>query len=68
MASYLSLAASACADAMNSNALCGADWTALTADFGEIANAGAGIEQVRGSAQGLKLSPGQRVPSSHVGP
>ena len=57
MASYLSLAASACADAMNSNALCGADWTALTADFGEIANAGAGIEQVRndlmGSAQGL---------------
>lgn len=58
MASYLSLAASACADAMNSNALCGADWTALTADFGEIANAGAGIEQVRTndlicSAQGL---------------
>lgn len=43
---------------MNSNALCGADWTALTADFGEIANAGAGIEQVRTndlicSAQGL---------------
>ena len=38
---------------MNSNALCGADWTALTADFGEIANAGAGIEQVMGSARGL---------------
>lgn len=45
LASYLSLAASSCAEAMNSNALCGADWMALTADFAEVANAGAGIRQ-----------------------
>jgi hypothetical protein len=47
LASYLSLAASSCAEAMNSNALCGADWMALTADFAEVANAGAGIRQDR---------------------
>ena len=45
LASYLSLAASSCAEAMNSNALCSADWMALTADFAEVANAGAGIQQ-----------------------
>ena len=47
------MAASSCAEAMNSNALCGADWMALTADFAEVANAGAGIQQDRGDHGGI---------------
>ena len=43
VAAYLSLAASACSNAVNSGALCSADWTTLTAAFGEIAIAGAGV-------------------------
>lgn len=45
LASYLSLAGSSCAEAINSNGLCGADWMALVADFAEVANAGASVRQ-----------------------
>ena len=37
IASYLSFAASACGQAVNSGALCIGDWTALMANFGEMA-------------------------------
>ncbi|CAK9003729.1 unnamed protein product, partial [Durusdinium trenchii] len=43
VSAYLSLAASACSSAVNSGALCSADWTTLVAAFGEIATAGAGV-------------------------
>ena len=33
--SYLALASSSCSQAVNPDALCAADWTALMADFGE---------------------------------
>ncbi|CAK8995149.1 Uncharacterized protein SCF082_LOCUS4225, partial [Durusdinium trenchii] len=52
LASYLSLASSACADSLNSNGLCGADWLALTADFAEVANAGAGIQEATSATGG----------------
>jgi len=45
VASYLSLAASACSDTVNSGALCAADWTALVADMSEIASSGAGVKR-----------------------
>mmetsp|Transcript_79187 Transcript_79187/g.96840 ORF Transcript_79187/g.96840 Transcript_79187/m.96840 type:complete len:232 (+) Transcript_79187:3-698(+) len=41
---YLSLAASACAQAVNPGALCSADWTTIAGAFGEIAYAGAGVK------------------------
>ena len=44
VASYLSLAASSCGDALNSGALCAADWTALMADFAEVASSGAAVK------------------------
>ena len=43
VAAYLSLASSACSQAVNSQALCAADWTTVTAAFGEIATAGAAV-------------------------
>mmetsp|Transcript_41728 Transcript_41728/g.97444 ORF Transcript_41728/g.97444 Transcript_41728/m.97444 type:complete len:392 (-) Transcript_41728:221-1396(-) len=43
VASYISLAASSCGDAVNSGALCAADWTALMADFAEVASSGAAV-------------------------
>ncbi|CAJ1342723.1 unnamed protein product [Effrenium voratum] len=43
--SYLSFAANACSDAVNSKALCGGDWLALMADFGEVATAGAAVKE-----------------------
>lgn len=43
VASYLSLAASSCAQSVNSDALCSADWTALISNFGEISFAGAAV-------------------------
>lgn len=45
VAAYLSLAASACAQAVNPGALCAADWTTIAGAFGEIAYAGAGVRQ-----------------------
>ena len=39
IASYLSFAANACGAAVNSGALCAGDWTALMANFGEMATA-----------------------------
>mmetsp|Transcript_42558 Transcript_42558/g.99236 ORF Transcript_42558/g.99236 Transcript_42558/m.99236 type:complete len:400 (+) Transcript_42558:24-1223(+) len=44
VASFLSLAASSCGDAVNSGALCAADWTALMADFAEVASSGAAVK------------------------
>lgn len=44
VASYISLAASSCGDAVNSGALCVADWTALMADFAEVASSGAAVK------------------------
>ena len=41
IASYLSFAANACGQAVNNGALCAGDFTALTANFGEIATVGA---------------------------
>ncbi|CAE7233088.1 unnamed protein product, partial [Symbiodinium sp. CCMP2456] len=41
IASYLSFAANACGQAVNSGALCAGDFTALMANFGEIATVGA---------------------------
>lgn len=43
VAAYLSLAASACAQAVNPGALCAADWTTIAGAFGEIAYASAGV-------------------------
>jgi hypothetical protein len=43
LASYLSLAASSCADTVNSASLCVADFTGLIANAGEIATAGAAV-------------------------
>ena len=45
VAAYLSLASSACAQAVNPGALCAADWTTIAGAFGEIAYAGAGVRQ-----------------------
>eukprot|EP00438_Fugacium_kawagutii_P035724 Skav230254 [mRNA] locus=scaffold1520:110768:115686:+ [translate_table: standard] len=45
VASYLSLAASSCSNAVNSGALCAADWTAMVADMSEIASSGAGVKR-----------------------
>ena len=45
VSAYLSLAASACAQAVNPGALCAADWTTIAGAFGEIAYAGAGVRQ-----------------------
>ncbi|CAK8999211.1 Putative E3 ubiquitin-protein ligase HERC1, partial [Durusdinium trenchii] len=61
LASYLSLASSACADSLNSNGLCGADWLALTADFAEVANAGAGIQEATGATGLAPASTAGRV-------
>ncbi|CAE7235634.1 unnamed protein product [Symbiodinium natans] len=44
VASYISLAASSCGDTVNSGALCAADWTALMADFAEVASSGAAVK------------------------
>ena len=41
IASYLSFAANACGQAVNNGALCAGDFTALVANFGEIATVGA---------------------------
>ena len=41
VASYLSFAANACGQAVNNGALCAGDFTALMANFGEIATVGA---------------------------
>ena len=41
IASYLSFAANACGNAVNNGALCAGDFTALMANFGEIATVGA---------------------------
>ncbi|OLQ07989.1 Peptidyl-prolyl cis-trans isomerase G [Symbiodinium microadriaticum] len=41
IASYLSFAANACGQAVNNGALCAGDFTALMANFGEIATVGA---------------------------
>lgn len=43
VAAYLSLAASACAQAVNPRSLCVADWMTITGAFGEIAYASAGV-------------------------
>jgi len=76
VASYLSLAASSCSDAVNSGALCAADWTALIADMSEIASSGAGVKRhcdYKGQTAGLLLlnetaKPWQRFVSSASGP
>ena len=44
IASYLSFAANACGQAVNSGALCAGDFTALMANFGEIATVGAAVQ------------------------
>eukprot|EP00435_Cladocopium_sp_Y103_P032255 s4012_g8.t1 len=43
--SYLSLAGSACAAALNSGALCSADWLAMSSDFAEVAASGAAVRR-----------------------
>ena len=45
IASYLSFAANACGAAVNSGALCIGDWTALMANFGEMATVGAAVKE-----------------------
>ena len=45
IASYLSFAANACGQAVNSGALCAGDWTALMANFGEMATVGAAVKE-----------------------
>jgi len=45
IASYLSFAASACASAVKPEALCAGDWTALMANFGEMATVGAAVKE-----------------------
>ena len=45
IASYLSFAANACGQAVNSGALCAGDWTALVANFGEMATVGAAVKE-----------------------
>ena len=45
IASYLSFAANACGAAVNSGALCAGDWTALMANFGEMATVGAAASE-----------------------
>lgn len=45
VASYLSLAASSCANSVNSQALCVADFTCLIADAGELATVCAGVKE-----------------------
>ena len=45
IASYLSFAANACGAAVNSAALCAGDWTALMANFGEMATVGAAASE-----------------------
>lgn len=45
IASYLSFAANACGAAVNSGALCAGDWTALMANFGEMATVGAAVKE-----------------------
>ncbi|CAK9073870.1 unnamed protein product [Durusdinium trenchii] len=45
IASYLSFAASACGDAVKPDALCAGDWTALVANFGEMATVGAAVKE-----------------------
>lgn len=44
VATYLSFAANACAQAVNSDAICVGDFLALMANFGEIASAGAAVK------------------------
>ena len=44
IASYLSFAANACGQAVNNGALCAGDFTALMANFGEIATVGAAVK------------------------
>ncbi|CAJ1346431.1 unnamed protein product, partial [Effrenium voratum] len=58
VASYLALASSSCSQAVNPDALCVADWTALMADFGEVATSGAGVQRhcdFKGRISGLLL-------------
>eukprot|EP00438_Fugacium_kawagutii_P019884 Skav226857 [mRNA] locus=scaffold455:287760:289336:+ [translate_table: standard] len=45
IASYLSFAANACGAAVNSGALCVGDFTALMANFGEMATVGAAVKE-----------------------
>eukprot|EP00438_Fugacium_kawagutii_P024176 Skav230777 [mRNA] locus=scaffold1473:132843:134207:- [translate_table: standard] len=45
IASYLSFAANACGQAVNSGALCVGDFTALMANFGEMATVGAAVKE-----------------------
>eukprot|EP00438_Fugacium_kawagutii_P001593 Skav221835 [mRNA] locus=scaffold885:344908:353208:+ [translate_table: standard] len=45
IASYLSFAASACGMAVKPDALCVGDWTALMANFGEMATVGAAVKE-----------------------
>ncbi|CAK9093492.1 Uncharacterized protein SCF082_LOCUS43985, partial [Durusdinium trenchii] len=45
IASYLSFAASACGNAVKPDALCAGDWTALMANFGEMATVGAAVKE-----------------------
>ena len=45
IASYLSFAANACGAAVNSGAVCAGDWSALMADFGEMATVGAAVKE-----------------------
>lgn len=43
--SYLSLAGSSCSAALNSGALCSADWLAMSSDFAEVAASGAAVRR-----------------------
>lgn len=45
IASYLSFAASACHIVVKPDALCAGDWTALMANFGEMATVGAAVKE-----------------------
>ncbi|CAJ1400544.1 unnamed protein product [Effrenium voratum] len=45
IASYLSFAANACGQSVRPAALCAGDWTALMANFGEMATVGAAVKE-----------------------
>mmetsp|Transcript_54482 Transcript_54482/g.121909 ORF Transcript_54482/g.121909 Transcript_54482/m.121909 type:complete len:374 (-) Transcript_54482:393-1514(-) len=67
VASYLSFAASACGQAVNSGALCAGDFTALMANFGEIATVGAASsEDCYFGVNAVDVLTGPAGPTRHV--
>ncbi|CAE7242973.1 unnamed protein product, partial [Symbiodinium microadriaticum] len=60
IASYLSFAANACGQAVNNGALCAGDFTALMANFGEIATVGAAARADCDFGDGACVAPEQK--------